>query len=339
MANPFLVLGGVAVGVITAGIGALQVPGWVNSANDSAAISDLSQVALAQESAATHTGRYTNLTSLASGNAGGVQFGVRMQPSEGVRMVAVNDADANRWVTIAFSKSGYAFVRTSESTTVYKSDRKYAGTAALATSHFAGLAALKVIVAGTAATPRLQFGTPLPTASSSWVVAHGATSDWPTFTAPDMFVHAPGAAHSAILTPGVVNQTAGFTASTIVRMTSGTPLGGIALSNGTTSFAVLLDARNTTISSGSSASLHIRRATNPAGAVGLAGAAGLQLNVDYLLVVKVTGNDVEATVINPATGAVVASGNTNRPFADFTGVTNVGVYGHNGVTLRDLRVE
>lgn len=48
MANPFLVLGGIAVGLVTATFGILQVPGWVASAQDAAAINDLSNLNQAQ---------------------------------------------------------------------------------------------------------------------------------------------------------------------------------------------------------------------------------------------------------------------------------------------------
>lgn len=48
MANPFLVLGGIAVGLVVATFGVLQVPGWVASAQDAAAVNDLSNIRDAQ---------------------------------------------------------------------------------------------------------------------------------------------------------------------------------------------------------------------------------------------------------------------------------------------------
>lgn len=48
MANPFLVLGGIAVGVVTAAFGVLQVSGWVDSAHDASAINDLANLREAQ---------------------------------------------------------------------------------------------------------------------------------------------------------------------------------------------------------------------------------------------------------------------------------------------------
>ena len=58
MANPFLVLGGVAASVVLAGVGILSVPGWVNAANDFAVIHDLSQVSDVQAASASKTGNY-----------------------------------------------------------------------------------------------------------------------------------------------------------------------------------------------------------------------------------------------------------------------------------------
>lgn len=60
MPNPFLVLGGVAVGVITAGIGVLAVPGWIDNANDSAAINDLGSIRGGESAAILQLGEYTD---------------------------------------------------------------------------------------------------------------------------------------------------------------------------------------------------------------------------------------------------------------------------------------
>ncbi|WP_431796562.1 hypothetical protein [Microbacterium enclense] len=48
MANPFLVLGGIAVGIVAATFGILQVPGWIGTAQDVAAVNDLAQVYVAR---------------------------------------------------------------------------------------------------------------------------------------------------------------------------------------------------------------------------------------------------------------------------------------------------
>jgi hypothetical protein len=124
MANPFLVLGGVVLGVVTAGIGVLQVPGWIDSANDSAVIGDLGQIAIAQEAALTMTGDYATLGELEAGANADGSFGIKVQQSDGpLTYVAVN---GDRWAAVSISKSGYGFIRTSDSTKVFKTDAKIA---------------------------------------------------------------------------------------------------------------------------------------------------------------------------------------------------------------------
>ncbi|SDH51021.1 hypothetical protein [Microbacterium sp. 77mftsu3.1] len=56
MANPFLVLGGIAVGIITAAFGVLAVPGWVASAQDASAKNDIAQVTIGQAASLSATG-------------------------------------------------------------------------------------------------------------------------------------------------------------------------------------------------------------------------------------------------------------------------------------------
>lgn len=58
MANPFLVLGGIAVGIIAASFGILQVPGWVDSAHDASVSNDLASVKIAQAAVSSTGGRY-----------------------------------------------------------------------------------------------------------------------------------------------------------------------------------------------------------------------------------------------------------------------------------------
>ncbi|SDH42460.1 hypothetical protein [Microbacterium sp. 77mftsu3.1] len=60
MASPFLVLGGIAVGIITAAFGVLAVPGWVASAQDASAINELSNLRDAQAVTINETGRYAS---------------------------------------------------------------------------------------------------------------------------------------------------------------------------------------------------------------------------------------------------------------------------------------
>ncbi len=56
MANPFLVLGGIAISVITAAFGVLSVPGWVNSAHNASAQNDVGTISLAEAAAVTTVG-------------------------------------------------------------------------------------------------------------------------------------------------------------------------------------------------------------------------------------------------------------------------------------------
>lgn len=105
MANPFLVLGGVAVGIITAGIGVLAVPGWINSANDSAAMNDLGNIRAAESAAILQIGEFTDdFAVLRSG-----ELGVKFQKSEGVTLIGL-EADTNEsWCAAVQSKSGKFF--------------------------------------------------------------------------------------------------------------------------------------------------------------------------------------------------------------------------------------
>ncbi|EPD84224.1 MULTISPECIES: hypothetical protein [Microbacterium] len=156
MANPFLVLGGVAVGVVTAGIGVLQVPGWIDSANDSAATNDLAQISLSEEAANTQVGRYIPQANLISGEYGtpAVKTGVKIQQSSGVVSAVALNAAGDRWAAITVSKSGNVFVRTSDSTTVIKSTSKLS--AAIANSAFSGLPT-GVTLGGTITAPTITL--------------------------------------------------------------------------------------------------------------------------------------------------------------------------------------
>ena len=127
MANPFLVIGGVVVSIATAAIGVMQVPGWIDSANDSAVHEDLSQVAISQEAAYTAASTYATgddiLAQLESGeidDLSGVpqSSGVEMQRSSGVKLNVVSYDNDNEWAAVGVSKSGHAFLRTSESSEI-----------------------------------------------------------------------------------------------------------------------------------------------------------------------------------------------------------------------------
>jgi len=105
MANPFLVLGGVAVGVITAGVGVLQVPGWIASAQDASAKNDIEQVTIAEAAAMTVNGEYE--ASIADLNAAGT--GTKVTQSNGVEVEIAVDGDS--YIVVTKSASGKFFAR------------------------------------------------------------------------------------------------------------------------------------------------------------------------------------------------------------------------------------
>ena len=158
MANPFLVLGGVAVGVVTAGIGVMQVPGWIDSANDSA------QVAIGEEAAYTVSANYTDLDGLIDGtsqdNAGTeIATGVEIQVSSGVELAVALDATSDEWAAIGESKSGHLFVRTSEGADVFTSDSKVFADAItdIQAQIDAALGADVVTIGGVSGAPTIAF--------------------------------------------------------------------------------------------------------------------------------------------------------------------------------------
>ncbi|MAL05483.1 MAG: hypothetical protein CMH36_01405 [Microbacterium sp.] len=103
MANPFLVLGGVVLGIVTAGFGIAQVPGWIGAAQDGAAQNDIDQVKMAQASSITQTGR--PLASISALNTAAT--GVTIQQSTGVKVgISINNSD---YVVVTQSASGKYF--------------------------------------------------------------------------------------------------------------------------------------------------------------------------------------------------------------------------------------
>ncbi len=111
MANPMLVLGGIAVGVITAAIGVLAVPGWIANAQDAAAVNDLASAAIMQEAAVSAEGHLFRGIEMAS--VGG-RIGANMTTSDNT-LVCVNRSDTgDAWAAVARSASGTFFARTSD---------------------------------------------------------------------------------------------------------------------------------------------------------------------------------------------------------------------------------
>ena len=106
MANPFLVLGGIAVGIVTAAFGILQVPGWVASAQDASAKNDIAQISIGQAASLSATG-------LAKGSINGTApTGINTDPAVGVTVTTQATADTNaRTYASANSKNYIVVVR------------------------------------------------------------------------------------------------------------------------------------------------------------------------------------------------------------------------------------
>jgi len=102
MANPFLVLGGIAVGVITAAFGILQVPGWVNSAKDASVYNDIDQVTIGEAAALSTGGKALGFADLtgAAGKASGV---------------VINVADDHVYIDVADNETDYVVAIKSDS--------------------------------------------------------------------------------------------------------------------------------------------------------------------------------------------------------------------------------
>lgn len=110
MANPFLVLGGIAVGVVTAAFGVLQVPGWVASAQDASAINDLSIIADTQAVSGAADGTYAATLDDLAAKATGTSFTLD-NPQNLLRM---DVGDGTTWCAIVASESGQFFAGSSE---------------------------------------------------------------------------------------------------------------------------------------------------------------------------------------------------------------------------------
>lgn len=127
--HPFIIIGGVIVMAVTAAIGIPQVIGWVDSANDGAAKSDLAQIATVQEAGYTIAARYGTMSEL---NAGAVDdiygdpqdAGVRFQESQNVNCDVAINSSADQWAAVCVSRSGRVFVRSYDSSEVIESESK-----------------------------------------------------------------------------------------------------------------------------------------------------------------------------------------------------------------------
>lgn len=116
MANPFLVLGGIAVGIITAAFGILQVPGWVASAQDASAINDVAQVSILQSASLSQTGFAQE--SMADAEANEAKLGVKVSTQAEPTILLGADRDsaktgtqAKNHAVVVKSESGKSFLR------------------------------------------------------------------------------------------------------------------------------------------------------------------------------------------------------------------------------------
>lgn len=110
MANPFLVLGGIAVGIITAAFGILQVPGWVASAQDASAQNDVAQVSILQSASLSQTGEVLNEAGVLAPPA---ELGVKVSTQAGADDLTVltDDTDPKVYAVAVKSESGKTFLR------------------------------------------------------------------------------------------------------------------------------------------------------------------------------------------------------------------------------------
>lgn len=163
MANPWLVIGGVVLGVVTAGFGVAQIPGWVESGQDGGARNDLAQISIGEEAALTISGGYTDRAGLLAGTAtdgagASVKTGVKVQLSEGPITAVAVSADESRWAAVTVSQSGRTFIRTSDSAKVWTVDNKNFTAAVTAIRAQTGFPT-GITIAGTAAAPTITFAT------------------------------------------------------------------------------------------------------------------------------------------------------------------------------------
>lgn len=121
MANPFLALGAIAVGIVAATFGVLQVPGWVTSAQDASAVNDLAQIRGAQAAAVSATGSFAaNLADFSSEVPG-----LTLTPSAGSKLDFLG-ATADGWCAVVRSESGGYFAATDTAVTTASQKSAYA---------------------------------------------------------------------------------------------------------------------------------------------------------------------------------------------------------------------
>ena len=119
MSHPFLVLGGIAITVLTTAFGVLQVPGWVDAAHDASTSASLRHIDTWEESAVSSTRRYWPGSQI-SAEAG--NLGPAFNQS-GSKLICVSaSADGSGYAVVAQSESDQFFARTSRTDTEGKGE-------------------------------------------------------------------------------------------------------------------------------------------------------------------------------------------------------------------------
>jgi hypothetical protein len=111
VANPYITIGAVAVGIVAAAFGVFAVPGWITSAQDAAAMKDLGNIRTAQANEYTLHERYgVDLASFGDG-----EWGVEVDMSDGVTLAGISASDDD-WCASTKSQSGTYFAVTGDNT-------------------------------------------------------------------------------------------------------------------------------------------------------------------------------------------------------------------------------
>ncbi|SDH47028.1 hypothetical protein [Microbacterium sp. 77mftsu3.1] len=172
MANPFLVLGGIAVGIITAAFGVIAVPGWVASAQDASATNDVSQVSLVQAALSAESGRYAaSITALETAPA------TRVTVASAQNIATATDRTGKHSITVARSDSGRYFARLSGKAAIATGATAEAAVASAGTTVTGGVTAEGVTIPplGPGIVARNLFKN--PTATSLYAVSASPWSE------------------------------------------------------------------------------------------------------------------------------------------------------------------
>lgn len=104
MANPHLIIAGLALTVASAAIGIFAVPGWIDAAHDAAAVRDITSITQAQIVSNDVHGRYFGDLSESTTN----EWGVQVTMSEGVELLELDGGEGG-WCAAVQSQTGNVF--------------------------------------------------------------------------------------------------------------------------------------------------------------------------------------------------------------------------------------